>query len=170
MSPAMSSLLRRPAALPALLLLGSGGALLGALFFQYGLGLAPCALCHDQRYAHLVVLVPAAAALFLGGRARRVLVALAGLALLGGAGIAGFHVGVEQGWWSGPSGCAAPSLAGLSVEQLRAALEATPVVRCDEVPWSLFGISMAGYNFLLSLGLGLIALGWAARATRGGEA
>jgi len=157
----MTARLQRPATLPLLLLLGSSSALLGALYFQYGLGLAPCALCYDQRYAHAAALVPAAIALLLHGRPQKLLIALAGLALLGSAGIAGYHVGVEQGWWSGPAGCSAPSFAHLDIQQLRAALEAAPVVRCDEIPWSLFGISMAGYNFLLSLTLAALALGWA---------
>lgn len=152
--------------LPLLLLLGSGGALLGALYFQYGLDLAPCALCYDQRYAHLGALVAAGLALLAPARLRRMLILLAGLALLSGAGIAGYHVGIEQGWWSGPSGCSAPALANLDIDELRAALEAAPVVRCDDVPWSLFGISMAGYNFLLSLALGVLALAGALRTTR----
>lgn len=152
--------------LPLLVLLGSGGALLGALFFQYGMDLAPCALCHDQRYAHVGALVAALLALLSAGRIRVLLTALAGLALLTGAGIAGYHVGIEQGWWTGPAGCSAPAFDGLSIEELRGALEAAPVVRCDEVPWSLFGISMAGYNFLLSLALGLLVLGGAIRRWR----
>ena len=103
------------------------------------------------------------------GRHRRscaIAAALAGLALLVGAGIAGYHVGVEQGWWAGPAGCSAPAFAGMDVAQLRAALEATPVIRCDEIPWSLFGLSMAGYNFLLSLVLALVALGWTVGSLR----
>lgn len=162
----MTALLQRPTTLPLLLLLGSAGALLGALYFQYGMGLAPCALCYDQRYAHGAALVPAAFALLVRGRAQMLLVGLAGLVLLVGAGIAGYHVGVEQGWWAGPTGCSAPAFADLDIAQLRAALDAAAVVRCDEIPWSLFGISMAGYNFLLSLILALVALGWTASSLR----
>lgn len=152
--------MQRPAALPLLLLLGSGGALMGALYFQYGMDLAPCALCYDQRYAHGAALVPAALAVFVRGRMQLLLVGLSALALLVGAGIAGYHVGVEQGWWAGPSGCSSPAFADLDIAQLRAALDATPVIRCDEIPWSLFGLSMAAYNLLLSLGLALVALAW----------
>ncbi|HLW27577.1 MAG TPA: disulfide bond formation protein B [Kiloniellales bacterium] len=157
MSHTMSDLWHRPASLPLLLLFGSGGALLGALFFQYIVGLAPCELCYDQRYAHVAVLVPAALSLFLSGLFRQLLLGVAGLALLASAGLAGYHIGVEQGWWA--SGCSAPAFDNLDIGQLRAALEATPVVRCDEVPWSFLGISMAGYNFLLSLGLAVVTLG-----------
>ncbi len=152
--------------LPLLVLLGSGGALLGALFFQYGMDLAPCALCHDQRYAHVGALLAALLALLSAGQLRLLLTGLAGLALLTGAGIAGYHVGIEQGWWPGPAGCSAPAFDGLSIDELRSALESAPVVRCDEVPWSFLGISMAGYNFLLSLALGLLVLGGAARRWR----
>lgn len=159
MSLAMDALVQRPANLALLLLLGSGGALLGALYFQYGLGLAPCALCYDQRYAHGASLAAAGLALLTNGRPRLGLISFAGLALLVGSAIAGYHVGVEQGWWPGPTACSAPDFAKLDIEQLRAALEATPVIRCDEITWSLFGLSMAGYNFLLSLVLGLLALG-----------
>ena len=74
-----------------------------------------------------------------------------------GAGIAVFHVGVEQQWWPGTAECGGIDGANLSLEQLKAQILAAPVVRCDEVAWSLFGISMAGYNILLSLGLALVA-------------
>ena len=83
------------------------------------------------------------------------LLAAAGLAFLVGAGIAGYQVGVELSWFE--SSCATP-ITGTTVEKLRASLLAAPVVRCDEVAWSLWGISMAGWNALLSLALGLAAL------------
>ena len=82
----------------------------------------------------------------------------AGLTLLTGAAIAAFHVGVEQHWWQGTAECGAVDGAADSLEALRAQILTAPTVRCDEVPWSLFGISMAGYNFLVSLGLGAGAL------------
>jgi disulfide bond formation protein DsbB len=74
------------------------------------------------------------------------------------AGIAGFHVGVEQHWWEGLEACGAGGVdAGANFDDLKAAILAAPLVRCDEVPWSLFGISLAGYNFLASAALGLFA-------------
>ncbi len=89
--------------------------------------------------------------------------ALAGLAFLTGAGIAIFHVGVEQLWWRGTTECHAPVFdPNASIADLREQLLGTGFVACDEVQWSLFGISMAGYNVLASLGLALASL-WAAR-------
>jgi disulfide bond formation protein DsbB len=147
--------------LPALLLLiASAGTLLAALFFQYVIGLQPCVLCIWQRWPYVVVLVCAALALLVGRRsppARAGLLALAGVALLVGAGIAVFHVGVEQHWWTGTPGCGVTATAD-TLEELRAQVMAAPVVRCDVVPWSLFGISMAGYNVVISLALGALAL------------
>ncbi|UEM01603.1 disulfide bond formation protein B [Skermanella rosea] len=157
--------------LPALLLLGAGiGSLLAAFFFQYVVGLQPCVLCIWQRWPYVAVIILAAAALLLARapKARAALLALCGVALLVGGGIAVFHVGVEQHWWTGTPGCGVTGTAD-SVEALRAQIMATPVVRCDEVAWSLFGISMAGYNILISLVLAAIALaaaGSAASAAR----
>ena len=125
-------------------------ALMGAFAFQYIGGYPPCLLCHWQRYAHGAALGLALLALALPGRARRFATIASGLALLAGAGIAGFHVGVEQGWWSGLPGCSAPDIRGLDVTQLRELLMQAEVVPCDEIAWSLLGLSMAGWNLLLS--------------------
>lgn len=137
---------------------------LGAAFaFQYVGGLAPCVLCIWQRYPYAVAIALGALAFLLAGKpqAARALIALAGLALLADAAIAGFHVGVEQKWWAGTAECGGNLAAGVSVEDLKQQLLAAPVVRCDEVAWSLFGISMAGYNFLIAAASGIAALAWA---------
>ncbi len=141
-----------------IILLASLALLGGALAFQYLGGYAPCVLCHWQRYAHAATIVLAAAGLAVP-RAAAIFLAASGLALLAGAGIAAFHVGVEQHWWQGTAECGSAVGGAGSIEELRARLLAQPVVRCDEVAWSLFGVSMAGYNFLVSLLLGLLALG-----------
>ena len=107
------------------------------------------------------------AALFGRPRLAGALTMLAGVAALGSAGIAFFHVGVEQHWWAGTSGCGASLIdPHLTAEELRARIEAAPMVRCDQVAWSLFGLSMAAYNLLYSAMLGAagVALGW--RLTR----
>ncbi len=129
----------------------------GALAFQYLGGYAPCVLCHWQRYAHAAAIVLAGTALAVPG-ARPLLLVAAALAELAGAGIAFFHIGVEQHWWQGTAECGSAVGGAGSIEELRARLLAQPVVRCDEVAWSLFGLSMAGYNFLASLALGLLAV------------
>ena len=148
---------------PALILAASVATLGGAFLFQYVGGLAPCVLCIYQRYPYGVTIALSAAVLFLAdGRARSALLLLCGVAFLAGAGIGVFHVGVEQHWWEGTAACTGGSGPAGSLEALRAQIMAAPVVRCDQVAWSLFGISMAGYNVLISLALALLSL-WAAR-------
>lgn len=143
---------------PLWLAMGSGALLLGALAFQYLGGLDPCVLCLWQRWPHGVVAVLGLAGFFAvgGDRGRAAVSALLALVLVAGAGIAAFHVGVEQGWWEGTAACTgggATAAGGLSASDLRQQLLSEPVVRCDAVAWSLFGISMAGWNGLASLAL-----------------
>ena len=145
-------------------LLAASVLILGAAFaFQFIGGLHPCALCLWQRYPYAVVigLAGIGAGLSRAGVKRQQLAILMGLCALAfviDAGIAGFHVGVEQKWWEGLSTCSGTVSGAVSIEDLRDRLLAAPVVRCDEVAWSLFGISMAGYNFLMALALSLISL------------
>jgi len=163
----MTSLRTSPIAGPALVLGVCLALILGAYGFQYIGGLAPCQLCYWQRYALYVAIPLAAAATLLAwqapdSRVIRPVLGLAGLAILTGAGIAAFHAGVEFKWWPGPDTCSATEL-GRTGEEILESILNTNVVRCDEVPWSLFGISMAGYNFIISTFLGLYALGLALR-------
>jgi disulfide bond formation protein DsbB len=140
-----------------------GAAVLGtALASQHWGGLAPCELCYWQRYPYWVA-IPAGVCAFAVPSLRPYLLALAGLALAIGAGIALFHVGVEQQWWQGTQACGARAPSG-SIEELRARLLAAPVVRCDEPQWTLLGVTMAGYNVLLSGGLAVLASTGAWRA------
>jgi disulfide bond formation protein DsbB len=139
----------------ALLLTGPAALLAGALGFQFIGGLAPCEMCHWQRWALLAAIGLALAAW--GLRHSRALLRLSALAVLAGAGIAVFHVGVEQHWWKGITECAAPMLSGSSAD-IMGQIMAQPLVRCDAIPWSLFGISMAGWNALVSIAIGGVAL------------
>jgi len=147
--------------LPLLALaLASAALLLGALAFQYLGGFRPCVLCIWQRWPHGVVIALGLLGLVpgLGPMARRGLVALAGIVLLIGAGIAAYHVGVEEKIFAGTKGCVGGPISGAaSLAEARERLLNAPVVRCDEVTWSLFGISMAGYNALFSLVLAAFA-------------
>ena len=139
--------------------LGSGALLLGALFFQYVLGMAPCQLCIWQRWPHLAALVmggviwlvPSAVIAILGASAA---------ALSGAIGV--YHTGVERGWFEGPTACSGSiDFSSLTAEQLLDQVMAAPVVRCDEVPWELFTLSMASWNAILSFalaGMWLLAL------------
>src|SRR5512145_2645164 len=143
----------------ATVLIASLAILGAALGFQYLGGLEPCALCHWQRYPYVATIVIGALAFGMSTvrpeprRAIAALVALASALFLAGMGVSAFHVGVEQGWWEGLATCGAPRGPARDIEELRRMLLGQKVVRCDEIAWSLFGISMAGYNFLLSLAL-----------------
>lgn len=139
-TPSMRLAQRLALAVPALLL---GGAYIS----QYGFGLYPCEMCWWQRWPHFAALVFALLSFFLP--AKRQLVALAGLAILVSGAIGLFHAGVEYDFWEGVTSCAAISVAREGESALDAILN-TPLVRCDEAPWTLFGISLAGFNFLFS--------------------
>lgn len=149
----------QPRPLALLAFAASAGALVAALIAEHGFGLRPCILCHWQRYAHLAAAGLALAALFLSGAGARATLAAAGLAFVASGAIAGFHVGVEQHWWQGTAACHSPAFdPNASVEELEQILLSTDFVPCDQVAWSLFGISMAGYNLLYSLGAGLLLI------------
>ncbi|RDW13988.1 disulfide bond formation protein B [Paracoccus thiocyanatus] len=136
---------------------GSAALLAAALVFQ-GLGYAPCELCILQRWPHLAAAIIGGLVWFLGWK--RWLAALGLLAALGATGLAIYHAGVELQMWQGPQHCSGgvSGLARMSTQDLMAALEKAPVVRCDEVAWSLLGISMAGWNAILSAGLSALWL------------
>ena len=143
--------MRSEQAANAVVLAGSAALLGGALLFQYVGGLAPCEMCVWQRWPHVAALALGLVAWAI--RSNRAVVALAALAVLVSAGLAVFHVGVEQQWWQGVTACSA-SLASGSQADILASIMNTPLVRCDAVAWSLFGISMAGWNAVLSFGIG----------------
>jgi disulfide bond formation protein DsbB len=165
----MASYRSRSRLMPLVVLapLYSGAALAVALLSQFWGELQPCALCLYQRWPHAVALGLGVIAVLLvrGGHTRpaRSLTYFAGIALLVTAGIGAFHMGVEWRWWQGTASCGATLGAGVSVDALRTALLATPVVRCDTVAWSFLGISMAGYNFIFS---GLLGISVLIRTTR----
>jgi disulfide bond formation protein DsbB len=139
----------------ALLLVGPAIVLGGALAFQYIGGLYPCEMCMWQRWALVSGLTLALLGWALGQP--RAVLGLAALAVLSGAGIAAFHVGVEQHWWQGITTCAAAPMTG-STADVMSQIMAQPLVRCDAIAWSLFGVSMAGWNVLVSSMIGGIAL------------
>lgn len=151
-----------------LALAGTIAALAIAYTAQYWGGLAPCVLCLYQRAALGAAATLAGLGLlvlrFAPGVPLLAAVLPAALALLASVGIAGFHVGVEQGWWEGLAACSAPALDfSKPLSDLTETMLSAPVVACDEVPWSLFGISIAGWNVLFSLALALIVLSAARR-------
>jgi disulfide bond formation protein DsbB len=154
-----------PTATRAMLLAGLGSAamLAGAFGFQHLGGMAPCQLCLWQRWPHAAAVLILGLALLTGWRA---LVWLGALAALTTAGIGLFHAGVEQGWWQFISSCTQGSIAGLSgADLLNPDLATAPPVRCDAIAWSMIGISMAGWNAIISTGLAAL---WLFAATRRG--
>jgi len=153
------SRLTAAARLPSLLLVLAALVALGTAFgSQYWGGLNPCEMCWWQRYAYMTAIVPLlpSALLRLDRSARRISLLAGGLAYLAGAGLSFFHAGVERKWWEGFTACTS-SVTANGLDDLRAAILAAPVIRCDDIPWSLFGISIAGYSAIASLILALFA-------------
>lgn len=155
-----------PSSYPLYALILSAGLLGGAWFFQYVLGYYPCTMCYWQRHAHKIIIGLAVVALVLKQFKPRLFApngfrVLLILAFLGSASVAFSHVGVEYLWWDGPKTCATgPLNLGQPVDLLAELSKKTKPPACSEVVWSLFGISMAGYNMLASLlgaALGLFA-------------
>src|SRR5215212_10599738 len=138
-------------------------AILGAYFFQYVVGLPPCPLCLEQRIAYYVS-IPLAALVLLGfsvGSSRKVLIAALvaiAVAMLWNAALGAYHSGVEWKWWEGPRDCSGPIDSLGSARDMLTRLQNTRVVRCDEAAWRFLGLSLAGYNVLISLALAALAI------------
>lgn len=144
--------------IPILALLLSGGLLCGAWFFQYVLGYPPCQMCYWQRHAHKAVLAIAVLALLagiLGKQNPRLFAVLIGLSLVVSFGLAFWHVGVEYKWWEGPQTCSAPAgtikLDDFDINKMN---DAKPP-SCADAVWHFLGLSMAGWNALIS-GIGAV--------------
>jgi len=141
----------------------------GAWFFQLVLDIKPCPMCLEQRYAYYLA-IPLAAVVAFGaakGAGRALLVAgfaVLFCATLFNAAFGVFHAGVEWGWWPGPTECTGSAVDFGDPGKLLESLNAVKIVRCDEVQWRFLGLSLAGYNALISAlmaalsGLGLFAL------------
>lgn len=136
----------------AFVLAASAVVLGAALLSQYWGGLAPCELCLLQRWPWGVAIVISFIATMVASRRALPWVALllAAVFVVSG-GLAFYHVGVEQHWFAGPTACSAAATAADTVEALKAQLLRQQPVRCDEPAWSLWGISLAGWNLLASL-------------------
>lgn len=140
--------------------LGSAALLLGAYGFQHLGGMPPCKLCLWQRWPHATAIVIGLVIMVTGEVKAAWLGAVAALST---AAIGLYHVGVEQGWWEGPTSCTSSSVSGMSAQDLMNQILAAPIVRCDEIAWQLAGISMAGWNAIASL---LLAAIWIEAARR----
>jgi disulfide bond formation protein DsbB len=174
MSEITTSMIRsRPLASAAIAIAVVGAVtILGAWFFQYGLGLKPCPLCLEQRYAYYFA-IPLAVMVVLGdhaGASRKVLLAALiaiALGMLWNAGLGVYHSGVEWRWWQGPQECSGALDDLGSAGGLLNKLQSITVVRCDEAAWRFLGLSLAGYNALISLALAAVAAWGAAMEWRG---
>jgi disulfide bond formation protein DsbB len=136
--------------------------LAGAWFFQLVLEILPCPLCLEQRYAYyLAVPLGALVALAAAKGAPRPIVltglVVLGLAALGNAVLGGYHAGVEWHFFQGPTDCTGPIGNLGSAGNLLSRLDTVKVIRCDEVQWRLLGLSLAGYNVLISLLMAAVA-------------
>ena len=138
--------------------------LAGAWFFQLVLDIRPSPLCFEQRYAYYLAVPLGALVAWAAAKHAPRSVIIAGLALLALAALAnawlgGYHAGVEWGFWSGPTECSGPVLDLGQAGSLFDNLDKVKVIRCDEVQWRFLGLSLAGYNVLISLLIAAIA-GW----------
>ena len=147
MTPRLKLAQRLAFGVPALLLAG-------AYVSEYGFGLFPCEMCWWQRWPHFAAVALALASTI--AQPKRLWIALAGLAILASGLIGAFHAGVEYSWWEGITACASNVEAG--GDPLDAIMNA-PLVRCDVAPWSLWGVSLAGWNFVIST-LAALAILW----------
>ncbi len=144
-----------PRTLVALAATGSAAVLLGALFFQ-SLGYPPCELCILQRWPHLFAAL--LGALMLAARLPMALALLGAAAALSTSAIGFYHSGVERHLFAGPDSCTSNAVSGLSPSDLLAQISAAPLVRCDEIVWDIFGVTMANLNALGALGFAVLWL------------
>lgn len=129
--------------------------LLGAYTSQYIGGLFPCEMCWWQRYAAMTAVAFGLLACIARGRIKAMLILAAGLALLVNGLIGAYHAGVEYKWWPGLTHCSAMiNTTGDFMKQIMAA----PLVSCDQPQWTLFGISLAGFNALIAMPAALLSL------------
>ena len=127
--------------------------LLAVYVAQYGFGLLPCEMCWWQRYPHFAAAgLALLAVLNQGTRAGDALLRIAAMAIATSGLIGAFHAGVEYGWWEGLTSCSSTSLGN---DPLASIMNA-PLIRCDTPAWTLFGVSLAGFNFLISVGSALL--------------
>jgi disulfide bond formation protein DsbB len=155
---------RKPAVAAALAIFAlSATTLLGAWYFQFVLKLVPCPLCLEERLPYHIV-IPLSLLMTIAAvvRAPRALLVVGFLAIMAAmlcsAALGAYHAGVEWRWWPGPTECSGP-ISDLTVKgPLLDQLQSIYVVRCDEAAWRLLGLSLAGYNVLMSLAIAAIAV------------
>ena len=168
-SPARDASGSAPMAAAAIALVAAA-TLAGAWFFQLVLDILPCPLCLEQRYAYYLMVPLGLVLAFASAKGAPRAVVVAGfvalaLAALGNAWLGGYHAGVEWHFWRGPTDCTGPVGNLGSAGDLLARLDTVKVIRCDEVQWRFLGLSLAGYNVLISLLLAALAV-WGLKSAR----
>lgn len=155
----------RPAAFVVLLV--ASATIAGALASQYGFGLVPCKLCLWQRWPYYLG-VPLAALTLVAPdpRLRRAGLGMLAIVFLASAGLGGYHAGAEWGFWPGPSDCSGGTVGPTSTGDLLKSLESARVVSCTEAAFRFLGLSLAGWNVLVSLGLAAAAVAGTMRASQ----
>ncbi len=160
-----------PAAAAALLVALAGAATIaGAWFFELAMKLKPCPLCLEQRWPYYIG-IPLALIVALAAwrKAPRVIVAaglvVLALLMLWGAYLGALHAGIEWGWWAGPQECSGAATLGPATDFMKR-LQEINITRCDEAAWRFLGLSLAGYNALISVALAAVALWGASAAAR----
>jgi disulfide bond formation protein DsbB len=150
------------------LVLAVSAAVLGtALLSEYWGGLAPCELCLLQRWPWAAAIVISLVVVLVGDRPALSWVALIlGLVFAAGVVFAFYHVGVEQHWFAGPAACTASAGGAMTLEEMKRQIMGTAPVLCDRPAWTLFGVSMAGFNLLASLIMAVFCFLVFARARR----
>jgi len=150
----MSDILRSPRGVLSLALGVSVAVIIGAFLFQYVGHLEPCEICLVERWPYYAAIPLTLAALAMRARPPLLWLGLVGLVFLISTGLGAYHVGVEQHWIAGPTACTGSGIGvAKTVEELKRLLQNQQNVQCDVVQWTLFGISLAGFNFLISLSL-----------------
>jgi disulfide bond formation protein DsbB len=156
------SLTTRQAALAAAL--GAAATIGGALIFEHAFGYVPCKLCLIQRNPYYVAIPLGLVAALLPPRYARTGLWLLALIFIVSAGLGAYHSGVEWGFFAGPTDCGGGSGAGAgNVGDFLNQLQSTRVVSCTEAAWRFLGLSLAGWNVLISLALAAFAASAAAR-------
>ena len=122
--------------------------LASAISFEFFYDLVPCKLCVWQRWPHVIIIAITLVGLSILNKTWILLLISLSAIVTGIIGL--YHTGIEQGWWSGPLGCSSQFGSETDISNLTTLLLETPVVKCDEIVWSLFNISMAGWNSLVS--------------------
>ncbi|MGB0749416.1 MAG: disulfide bond formation protein B [Magnetospiraceae bacterium] len=166
---AIAKYLGRSRLVLALLLALCAAALAGAFSAEHLFGIEPCVLCIYQRIPYAVVGALCLIGLVWTGGAnwQWLILGLCAFGFLAESGIAIFHMGVEQHWWDGTAECAGSIPVGLSIDELRDMLTQAPPVRCDEIRWTLLGLSVTVYNTVIGLSAAAVAGMAAVLAKRG---